>query len=702
MKLLNKTLLTVMILLTMVACNTGDKNPLLQSFGTPFHTPPFDKLKHEHYVPAFESAIEEARKETDAIANNSQAPTFENTIEALAYSGQRLTNVSSIFFNLNHAETDETMQQIARDVSPMLTDFQNDILFNEALFSRVKQVYENREQLSLTAEQQMLLDNTYKGFSRNGANLNAEDKEKMRAISRELSDLTLRFSDNVLAETNGWFLHITDEKDLSGLPESVIEPAAESAKAKNLQGWVITLHAPSFMPFMRYADNRELRKEAFMAFSSRGNQKNEYNNIDILTKIANLRLESAKILGYATHADYVLEERMAQNAPSVNNFLKKLADASMPAAREEFKAVQEFAKANGFNEEIQAWDWAYYSEKLRKEKYDFDEELTRPYFELEKVTQGIFDLTHKLWGLTYVPNKDIPVYHKDVTAYEVYDEDGKFLSVLYLDFFPREGKSPGAWMTSYREQYRKDGEDHRPHVSLVCNFTKPTDTKPSLLTFNEVTTYLHEFGHGLHGMMSDVTYQQLAGTSVYRDFVELPSQILENWATEKEFLDMFAVHYETGEPIPADMVEKIKQVDRFNAAYAAVRQLSFGLNDMAWHSITSPVSVDVVEFERRAMEPVRVFPYVDGTLMSSSFSHIFAGGYSAGYYSYKWAEVLDADAFKVFKQNGIFDKASAKSFRDHILSRGGSEHPMQLYVKFRGQEPTIDALLERDGFVVVK
>jgi peptidyl-dipeptidase Dcp len=684
--------------ITMTACSTPHENPLLGSFSTPFQTPPFDKIEHEHYLPAFKAAIEEGRAEIEAIASLCDTPTFKNTIEALAFAGERLSIISGIFFNVNHAETNETMQQIARDVSPLVTDYSNDVLFNEALFKRIKFVYDDRASLELTTEQQTLLEKTYKSFARNGANLTPEEKEKMRVISRELSELNLRFNDNVLAETNGWYLHITDENDLSGLPQSAIDAAAQAARGKSVEGWVITLDAPSYMPFMRYADNRELREKVFMAYSKRAYQDNEYNNTEVLTRIANLRLERARLLGYESHADFVLEETMAQSATVVNDFLKKLSEASLPAARKELDEVNIFAKSIGFQDEISRWDWSYFAEKLRQAKYDFDEELTRPYFQLEKVTRGIFDLTHKLWGITYKINHDVPVYHKDVTVYEVFDVDGRFLSLLYLDFFPREGKSAGAWMTSFREQYHKNGQDFRPQVSLVCNFSKPTDSKPSLLTFNEVTTYLHEFGHALHGMMSDVTYADISGTSVYRDFVELPSQILENWAVEKEFLDMFAVHYQTGEPMPAELVEKIIQTRRFHAGYAAVRQLSFGLNDMAWHSITEPVTMESEAFERLAMEPVELFPRINGTLMSSAFSHIFAGGYAAGYYGYKWAEVLDADAYKLFRQNGIFDKATAKSFREHILSKGGSEHPMTLYVRFRGAEPAIDALLERDGF----
>ena len=575
-----------MILLSLSACKEIETNPLLSEFKTPYETPPFHSIRHEHYLPAFKTAIDEARNEIDIIANAETAPDFANTIEALSQGGERLSRISSIFFNLNSAETDEEMQQIARDVSPLITDFYNDILFNEDLFQRVRQVYDQRENFDLTPEQKMLLEKTWKSFARNGATLPDDKKQKMREISRELSELSLKFGDNILAETNGWFLHITDEAELSGLPQSAIDAAAQAAGSKELEGWVITLHAPSFGPFMRYSDRRDLREKVHLAYSTRSYKGNEYDNTEILSRIANLRLERANLLGYPSHADFVLEETMAQNANTVNSFLKELADASLPVAKNELADVQEFANTKGFSQTIEAWDWAYFAEKLRKDKYDFDEELTRPYFQLEKVKEGVFELSNRLWGLTYKPNNDVPFYHNDVEVYEVYDEDGKFLSLLYLDFFPRPGKSAGAWMTSFREQYRKNGQDIRPQVSLVCNFSKPTDTKPSLLTFNEVTTFLHEFGHALHGMMSDVNYVDLSGTSVYRDFVELPSQIMENWAVEREFLDLFARHYETGEPIPSELVQKIIETGNFHAAYATVRQLSFGLNDMAWHSIT--------------------------------------------------------------------------------------------------------------------
>ena len=672
-------------------------NPLLAPFTGPYETPPFDKIQHEHYLPAFKEAINQARTEIEQITSNAEKPAFSNTIEALSFSANNLSLISNVFFNINHAETDEQMQQIAREVSPLISDFYNDILFNEKLFLRVKSVYDEKDKLNFQPEQLMLLEKTYKSFARNGANLKEKEKNTMREISRELSELSLKFNDNVLAETNVYHLHITNQKDLSGLPPSAIEAAAQAARNKKLEGWVITLDAPSYMPFIKYADNRDLRKEIYMEFATRAYKGNASDNTQILIRIANLRLQRANILGYASHADFVLEETMAKNAATVNNFLQELAEASYPLAQKEKEEVQQYAQSTGFQKTIEPWDWPYFAEKLRKVKYDFDEEITRPYFKLENVIQGIFELTNRLWGVTFLANNEIPLYHSDVTTYEVYDADGRFLAVLYLDFFPRAGKSAGAWMTSYREQFSRNGIDFRPHVSLVCNFSKPTEGKPSLLTFNEFTTFLHEFGHGLHGIFSDISYTDLSGTNVYRDFVELPSQILENWALEKEFLDMFARHYETGESMPIELVDKIIASRNFHAAYATVRQLSFGLNDMAWHSITEPMTGNAEEFEQNAMEQVRIFPHVEGTLMSAAFSHIFAGGYAAGYYGYKWAEVLDADAYKAFKEKGIFDKETATAFRKYILSKGGSEHPMELYKKFRGKEPSIDALLERSG-----
>lgn len=689
----------MIIVLSVVSCNQEKKNdnPLLAEFNTPYQTPPFDKIKHEHYVPAIDSAIAEARSEIDKIISNSEEPSFENTIAALDASGRRLSVVSNILFNLNGAETDTVLQRIVREVSPKLTDFSNDVNLNPQLFERIKSVWNKRDSLTLTAEQKTLLESSYKGFVRSGANLSEEDKAKFREISKELADLSLQFSENLLAETNAYTLNIKDEKDLAGLPQSLVDAAALTAKEKGMEGWAFTLDYPMYGPFMKYAENRELRKQMYIANASRCFKGNEFDNQEVAKRIANLRLQKANVLGYSNYANFVLEERMAQNSENVTTFLQQLVDASIPATKLEVDEIKKFAAEQGFTGDLQRWDWSFYSEKLKISKYSYNEEDVKPYLQLEKVIDGVFLLTNKLYGLTYKPNASIPVYHSDVKAYEVYDETGKLISILYLDFFPRAGKSGGAWMTSFRSQYKEAGVDVRPFVSIVTNFTKPTEKDPSLLTFDELTTFLHEFGHGLHGMLSECTYSSLSGTSVYRDFVELPSQIFENWATQKEYLDLFAVHYKTGEKIPQELVQKIIDSENFQAGYFSLRQLSFGILDMNWHSIEKPVTVSVDEFEKKSISHFDVLPEVKGANMSVGFGHIFEGGYAAGYYGYKWAEVLDADAFEVFKQHGIFDKETAKSFRANILSKGGSEHPMELYKRFRGQEPTIDALLIRSG-----
>jgi len=674
-----------------------DHNPLLREFATVFGTPPFGAIRHEHYLPAFRHGIADGLAGVHAIATSNDPATFENTIAALSRSGAVLSRVSNVFYPLNDAETDAQMQEIAREAAPLLADYHNDILFNEALFARVKDVFEQREQLSLTCERRTLLEKTYKMFARNGAGLDAVSKVRLREISRELSELSLKFDDNLLAETNDWFLHLSSEDELSGLPESQVEAAAEQARNRQLEGWVITLKAPSMWPFLQYADRRALREKVFRAANSRCFRGNQCDNREIIRRIANLRMERARLLGYATHAHFVLEERMALSPQKVMGFLKELLEAARPKALKDLEEVEQLAREAGADHPIEYWDWYYYAEKMRKARFDFDQELLRPFFELNNTVNGVFELARRLWGLRFVPNNDIPVYHPEVTAYEIYDDQHTFLAILFLDFFPREGKSPGAWMTGFREQERINGQDVRPQVSLVCNFTRPTATKPSLLTHGEFNTFLHEFGHALHGIFSQVTYADLSGTNVYRDFVELPSQIMENWAVEREYLDLFARHYQTGEKIPAEMVEKIVATQNFHAAFAAMRQLGFGLNDMAWHSITQPVDVAAHKFEAAAMEPARLFRPVDDTLVSGSFAHIFAGGYAAGYYSYKWAEVLDADAFKLFKERGIFDRDTAAAFREHILSKGGTEHPMVLYKRFRGSEPGIVALLEREG-----
>jgi peptidyl-dipeptidase Dcp len=676
-----------------------DTNPLLQAFNTPHQTAPFDQIKAEHYLPAFKTAMKNGREDLQLIIENKEAPSFANTIVALEKSGKLLSRISSIFFNLNSAETSDDIQKIAREVSPLLSEYSNDIWLNDQLFARVMEVYEQKDALGLNTEENTLLNETYKGFVRRGALLDSEAKTKYREITSELSQLSLQFGENLLNETNDFKLHITNVEDLAGLPEADKETAQQLAQSEGKEGWLFSLHAPSLVPFLKYADKRELREELFRASASRGNRDNAQDNKTIILRQAELRLEKAKLLGYASHADYVLEECMAQSAQKVNSFLDELYEKSYPFAQQDVADVAEFAAANGLQGPLQRWDFAYYSEKLKTSLFNLDEEMTKPYFQLENVKKGIFDLTNQLWGLTYKENKDIPVYHPDVFAYEVFDADGTLLSVLYLDFHPRKTKQGGAWMTSYRDQHLANGENIIPHISVVCNFTEPTASRPSLLTYNEVTTFLHEFGHALHGMLSRVTFESQSGTSVYRDFVELPSQIMENWAQEKEWLEQVAIHYQTGEAMPEALIEKIIMADRFQSGYLTVRQLSFGFNDMAWHSITEPITISPVEFEKQAMARTELFPEVEGSSMSTAFGHIFDGGYAAGYYGYKWAEVLDADAYAAFKENGIFDKATAEKFRETILSKGGTRHPMELYIDFRGAEPSVEPLLVRSGLV---
>lgn len=676
-------------------------NPLLSArWNTPYDTPPFSTITIDCYKPAFELAVKLAKCEVDSIAQSSESPTFANTIEALEHSGSLLERVSSIFFNLNSAETSDQMQAMAQEVSPLLTDYSSYVSLSEPLFERVKRVYDSRSALPLTVEQQTLLDKIYKSFVRSGATLNPEQKERYRALTEQLSILSLTFGQNVLAETNASHMHLTREDEVEGLPADIKEAARYAAQAKGLNGWLITLHQPSLTPFLKYAANRTLREQLYRANAARATQGNEFDNRKNVLQLAAYRLELAQLLGYPTYAHYVLEERMAQTPEKVTNLLQNLLSASKPYAEADIAALQACAEADGFQEPIQAWDFAYYAERLKSQRYRIDDEQLRPYFRLDKVVEGVFELSRRLYGLQYKEISNVDVYHPDVKAYEVADEGGELRAILYLDFFPREGKRGGAWMTEFRPQRKKGDEDIRPLVSLVCNFTKPLPDKPSLLTFDEVNTFLHEFGHALHGMLSDCTYASLSGTSVYRDFVELPSQLMENFTAEKEFLDLFVTHYQTGEKIPAELVQKIVDAQTYNEGYACVRQLSFGLLDMAYHSIEKPVEESVADFEQQAIEPTRVLPKVEGALISPSFGHIFAGGYAAGYYGYKWAEVLDADAFSLFKQKGIFSKEVARSFRMNVLSKGGTEHPMVLYKRFRGQEPSIDALLKRSGFTV--
>jgi peptidyl-dipeptidase Dcp len=689
-----------LIVLVILACSKKETqmiNPLLSAFRTPWGTVPFDKIKTGHYAPAFDTAFNRARAEIIAIVKDTAKPTFENTIVALEESGELLNDLSSILFNLNQAETDSGIQALTRDISPRLTEFTNDITLNKDLFKKVKAAYETTDKKQITAEQQMLLEKTYILFVRNGANLSDSAKEEFRAVTKELAELAVKFGDNVLAETNAYTLHVTDSADLSGLPEDVIKSAEKEAEQRKLKGWVFTLKYPSYVPFLKNADNRNLRKELFIAYNTRGLKDNEYNNREIIKRIALLRLRQANLLDYPAYADFTLSERMAETPVKVNSFLYELLKAAMPVAHQELDEVQKYAKSMGADFSIEAWDWSYYSEKLKKQKFDVNDEETRPYFKLENVQKGVFDLANKLYGLSFNENKKIPVYNPDVKVYEVYDKNNKFLAVLYMDYFPRQGKQQGAWMTEFKGQHIKDGVDIRPQVSLVFNFTEPTEEKPSLITYDEVRTILHEFGHSLHGMLNQVTYSSLSGTSVYRDFVELPSQIMENWADERQWLDMVAIHYETGEKMPDAMLQKIIDSRNFNSGYFTVRQISFGLIDMAWHTLTQPYKDGIIDFETKAVAPARLMQPVKGTAMSTSFSHIFSGGYAAGYYGYKWAEVLDAEAFSLFKQNGIFDKKTAQSFRENILSKGGTEKPMVLYVKFRGHEPSIEPLLIRSG-----
>lgn len=674
-------------------------NPFFFSYNPPFETPPFNEIKNEHFEPAFDEGIKRLDSEVQAIANDTQPATFENTIIALERSGRLLNKVSSAFFNILNAEADDEMMEISQRISPKLSESSNNIFLNEKLFARVKNVYEQKDRLNLSTEDTKLLEETFESFSVRGANLNPEDKEKYRKLSTDLSVLSLRFDQNALKDKNRYELLLTDEKDLSGLPESICEAAALRAKEKGKKGWLFNLTAPSYIPFMRYADSRKLRETMYREYMSVGNKGDEYDNKEIIRQIINIRLEIARLMGYNTYAEYSLKHTMAKNPATVYNLLNQLLDAYKPVAINEYNAVQGFAM--GMEKEnitVMPWDWSYYSEKLKDIRFNVNDEMTRPYFELNNVKNGVFGLATQLYGITFKENKEIPVYHPEVDAYEVYDADGKFLSILYTDFHPRDGKQSGAWMNSIKEQYHEaDGSDSRPQIIIVMNFTRPTETKPSLLTFDEVNTLLHEFGHALHGMFAEGKYASLSGTNVYRDFVELPSQLMENWLTEKEFLDQIAVHYETGEKIPQELIRKLVDASNFNTGYFCCRQLSFGTLDMAWHTRTEPFEGDVIAFEKQAWKRTVIVPEVAGTFMSSSFGHIFSGGYAAGYYGYKWAEVLDADAFSVFKATGIFNRETARSFRENVLSKGGTEDPAILYKRFRGQEPTIDALLIRNG-----
>ena len=678
---------------------TEYNNPFLTTYQTPFETTPFHLIKTEHFEPAMEKGMEEHNREVEAITHNPNEPTFSNTIVALEKSGALLDRVSTVFGNLLSAETSDELEALAERMMPRLSEHSNNISLNEKLFARIKQVYDQTDQNTLNQEERMLLQNTYHSFIRNGANLSPDQKERFRELSAELSVLTLKFSQNKLKETNQYELMLTAEQT-DGLPDSALEAYAQAAKDKNREGYLVTLHAPSFVPFMKYSAHRELRQQLYMAYNTICTHNNEFNNLGIVQKLVNLRLERAQLLGYDTAADYVLTRRMAENSANVYKLLNELLEAYMPTAHQELEEVKRLAQElEGVDFELMPWDWAYYSEKLKEKKFNLNEEELRPYFELKNVIKGVFGLATRLYGITFQENPAIPVYHPEVKAYEVIDKDGSFLSVLYTDFHPRASKRSGAWMTSYKEQWKDENGNSRPQVSVTMNFTKPSEEKPALLTFSEVTTFLHEFGHALHGIFADTVYASMSGTNVYWDFVELPSQIMENFAIEKEFLNTFAKHYQTGENIPEEWIQRLVDASNFNAAYACLRQLSFGLLDMAWYTRTEPFEGDVRSYEKQAWQKTQILPEIAETCMTVQFSHIMAGGYAAGYYSYKWAEVLDADAFSLFQKNGIFNEETANSFRENVLSKGGTEHPMELYKRFRGQEPTIDALLRRNGII---
>ncbi|MGN0022401.1 MAG: M3 family metallopeptidase [Sphingobacterium hotanense] len=668
-------------------------------FNTPHDTAPFSSINQADFIPAFDEVIAETREEIDRLVANPDTATFENTIAALAFSGMRLDRISNIFFNLHSAETNDELDKIAQEVAPKLSKLSNDITLNFDLFERIKAIYEQKDSLNLNAEQLMLLEKNYKDFVRNGALLTEDKKQQLRDIDAELSVLKLKFGEHVLADTNAYQMHLLDPAELAGLPEGAVEAAQELAKEQGKEGWIITLDYPSYIPFMTYAENRARREELAIAAGKKAFQDNENNNEAIVLRIVNLRHQRANLLGYPSHAHFVLEERMAKDPETVKAFLNDLLAKGKPAAEKEFDELSAFAKEIDGLEQLQKWDGAYYSEKLKQLKFNLDDEKLKPYFKLENVMQGAFDIANKLYGIHFKEVGTIDKYHPDVQTFEVRDNHGGLVAIFYADFFPRKGKRNGAWMTSFKPQYIKDGENERPHVSIVCNFTKPTATKPSLLTFNEVTTLFHEFGHALHGMLANTTYPTLSGTSVYWDFVELPSQVMENWCYEEEALALFAKHYESGASLPMEYVEKIKESAAFLEGLATVRQLSFGLLDMAWHGQDPSGIQKVKDFELAAFADTTIYPDVADNAMSPSFSHIFNGGYSSGYYSYKWAEVLDADAFEYFKEEGIFNTEVAKKFKDNILSKGGTVHPMELYKAFRGKEPSVDPLLKRAGLI---
>ena len=690
-----KLLIAGAVLVLISSCNM--KNPLLTESSAPFGAPQFDKIEDAHYLPAFEAAIAEAKAEIDAIVANEQEPTFENTIEAMEYSGKTLDQVAGIFYNLMEANTNDAMQATAEQISPMLTEYSMYVSLNNDLFQRVKAVYEKKDELGLEKDQLKLLEDNYKSFVRGGANLSDEDKALYSKWSEELSLVTLQFSKNVLAATNAYTLNVTEEADLAGLPEFVRTMAAETAAEKGLEGWAFTLQAPSYGPFMKYSQNRELRKQLWMAYNTRA-VGGEFDNTEIVKQIVDLRIKIANILGYETYADYALEDRMAKTTPTVNEFIKNLLEPSLKYAKKDVADVLAYAKKNGFNDsKLMPWDFSYWSERYQEAEYSLNAEELKPYFQLESCIDAVFGLANRLYGVTFEELNNVPKYHEDVKVYEVKDADGSHLALFYADFFPRASKRGGAWMTEFRGQSIRNGVENRPFISIVCNFTKPTADAPSLITHDEFTTFLHEFGHALHGIFAEGRYGSLTGTSVSRDFVELPSQIMENWAFEPEYLNSFAKHYQTGEPIPAELIEKVVAAKNYLAGYAQVRQLHFGYLDMAWHTLKEVPAMSTIEFEEKTLAPYLVVPAAEGTCFSTAFSHIFSGGYSAGYYSYKWAEVLEADAFSLFKEKGIFNTEVSHSFRENILSKGSTDDADVLYRNFRGHDPQPEALMKKLG-----
>ncbi|MCO5252036.1 MAG: M3 family metallopeptidase [Candidatus Kapabacteria bacterium] len=700
MKFMIVNLFIGILFMNIMSANAKGDNPLLKPFDTPFGVPPFEKIKIEHFKPAFEEAFHQHNLEIGAITNNRAVPTFENTIEALERSGSLLTSVSRVFFNLNSANTNPDIQAFAREISPELTKHGDNIRLNKILFSKVKSVYEQKDKLKLTGEKAVLLEETYKGFIRNGAGLNDTDQAKLRTINEQLASLTLKFGENVLAENNAFQMILDKKEDLAGLPQSLIDAAAETAEKAGHKGkWMFTLQNPSLLPFLQYADKRELREKIWRAYMLRGDNGNEYDNKEVIKNLVNLRIQRAQLLGYQSHAHFILEENMAKNPEGVYKLLDQLWEPALKVAKDEATQFQALINREGGNFNLEPWDWRYYAEKVRQEKFNLDEEALRPYFKLDNVLEGAFTVANKLWGISFKELKNIPVYHEDVRCYEVLDKDGSHLSVFYTDFHPRASKRGGAWMTSFREQFNKDGKRVHPVISIVCNFSPPTGDTPSLLTFDEASTLFHEFGHALHGLFSQCEYVSISGTSVSRDFVELPSQVMEHWAAEDEVMAMYAKHYKTGEVIPLELLNKMRASEHFNQGFITGEYLAASYLDMAFHTLTSPLTLDVNSFEVKEMKKIGLIDEIIPRYRSTYFNHIFAGGYSSGYYSYIWSGVLDSDAFEAFKQNGIFDQKTATSLRKNILERGRSEDPMKLYVKFRGAEPSIEPLLRKRGLL---